>query len=126
MKVGVVIVILLIALCGSWLVKLWIDKSELQEQLEATKQEVAVEKTAVEQSRDKNSSYREAVQIDEAIMQRYQKSIDACRLSTEALLEGDYTSALIHAKDVGETEEDVQPLLEERQKLLQGTNAELL
>ena len=66
------------------------------------------------------------VKIDETVITRYQKSVDSCRNASQFLVDGDYYNALFEARDVGKTEEDVEPLLRERSNLLQGSNTDLL
>lgn len=94
-------------------------------QLVTAKKESVSQEQLLNQAITVQGRYQQALDVDYKIINRYSKSISACRSSVSSIIDGDYTSALIHAKDVGETEEDVQPLLEERSRLL-GTNAELL
>lgn len=114
------ILLLLVVLISNLVVR------DIRKELETTQSTLKAEYAKNESQGTYISSLKNVVTLDERILYRYQKSINSCREATSAMIDGEYATAMLYAKDVGETEEDINPLLQERKQLLQGAKAELL
>jgi hypothetical protein len=119
------LIIVSLALMASSGYGIWKDEVHKDEVIKLQEQTKS-QSNKTESLETRISGFKNVMAIDERIMYRYQGSVSACRDATSALIDGDYSTAMLYAKDVGETEEDLQPLLDERKSLLQGTNAEML